>query len=314
MERSSLSHRPDTGGLQTAPKPVLVTIEQQAPPTHEGPTVRGIRAALPALVPSERRVAELVLAEPKRLMYQSISEVAAEAGTAASTVVRACRRLGFSGFQELKVALAQDGGLPAVVLNREIDERSTAAEVLETVLHDGEDALNEARTTLDGEAFARAVDLVSAAERVLFVAVGTSAPLAQDAAYRFTTIGVHAEAPADVHVQHVRARLLGTRDVCVAISHTGATQETLAAVRGAVSAGASTIAISSFARSPLSEEVGVTLAAGSREMSYRIEAMSSRIAHLSILDALFVAVALRNPERTEHAQATTAHVLSEHRY
>lgn len=259
-------------------------------------------------------MAELVLAEPRRLMHQSISEVAAGAGTAASTVVRACRTLGFSGFQELKLALAQDSGTPISALPREIDEQSSPAEVLATVLHDGEEALHEARITLDTEEFARAVALVSAAERVLFVAVGTSAPLAQDAAYRFTTIGVQAEAPADVHVQHVRARLLGPRDVCVAISHTGATQETLASVRGAVRAGASTIAISSFARSPLSEEVGVTLAAGSREMSYRIEAMSSRIAHLSILDALFVAVALRNPERTELAQATTAHVLSEHRY
>lgn len=291
-----------------------MTIAQQGPTTHDGPTVRGIRAALPDLVPSERRVAELVLADSQRLMYKSISEVAAAAGTAASTVVRACRTLGFSGFQELKLALAKDGGSPITPLPREIDERSSPADVLATVLHDGEDALHEARTTLDADEFARAVELVSAADRVLFVAVGTSAPLAQDAAYRFTTIGVQAEAPADVHVQHVRARLLGPRDVCVAISHTGATQETLAAVRGAVAAGASTIAISSFARSPLSEEVGVTLAAGSRELSYRIEAMSSRIAHLSILDALFVAVALRSPERTDLAQAITARVLSEHRY
>ncbi|NUP74259.1 MAG: MurR/RpiR family transcriptional regulator [Sinomonas sp.] len=282
--------------------------------TLEGPTVRGIRAALPSLVPSERRVAELILAGPKRLMYQSISEVAAEAGSAASTVVRACRSLGFKGFQDLRLALAQDVSTPITRLNQGIDDTSTPGEVLETVFHDGAEALKEAASTIDRGDFARSVDAISDAGKVLFVAVGTSAPLAQDAAYRFLTIGVEAEAPPDVHVQHVRARLLGPGDACIAISHTGATQETLAVMRGAAAAGAQTIAISSFARSPLTDVVDITLVAGSAELSYRIEAMASRIAHLGILDALFLAVALRRPDRAGAAQAITAEVLSEHRF
>jgi DNA-binding MurR/RpiR family transcriptional regulator len=282
--------------------------------TLEGPTVRGIRAAIDDLVPSERRVAEVVLADPRRIMYRSVSEIAAEAGTSASTVVRACYRLGFSGFQDLKLALAQDVSSPVDRIREDIDETSTPEQVLATVLHDGVEALREAQRSVDPAAHALAVQLLRDARRVLFVAVGTSAPLAQDAAYRFLTIGVQAEAPADVHVQHVCARLLGPEDVCVAISHTGATRETLAAVKGAAEAGARTIAISSFARSPLAELVDATLVAGSRELSYRIEAMSSRIAHLSILDALFVAVALQNPARTEIAQGVAAHVLTEHRY
>ena len=67
----------------------------------------------------------------------------------------------------------------------------------------------------------------------LFFGVGTSAPLCQDAAYRFSAIGVLAEAPADVHVQHVQARLLSDQDVAVIVSHTGSTRETLAAAAAA---------------------------------------------------------------------------------
>lgn len=293
-----------------------MTSTPSAPATEslDGPAIRSIRAALADLMPSELRVAQLVLADPRKIIRQSISEVATESGTAASTVVRACRRLGFSGFQDLKLAIAQDTGSPIVRLSDEIDEDSSPAEVLSTVLHDGEQALHQARWTLDTEAFGAAVEAMSAAERVLFVAVGTSAPLAQDAAYRFLTIGVAADAPADVHVQHVRARLLGPQDVCVAISHTGATQETLAALRGAREAGARTIAVTSFLRSPLTELVDTLLVAGSREMSYRVEAMSSRIAHLCVLDALFVAVALRHVDRAERTQDLAARVLSQHRF
>lgn len=293
---------------------LLVVNKSETGTTLDGPAIRAIRAALSDLMPSELRVAELVIADPRRVIRQSISELALEAGAAPSTVVRACRRLGFTGFQDLKLAIAQDTGSPITRLSDEIDEDSTPAEVLTTVLHDGEQALHQARRTLTTEAFADAVETISRAERVLFVAVGTSAPLAQDAAYRFVTIGVNADAPADVHVQHVRARLLTPRDVCVAISHTGATQETLSSLRGAQEAGAKSIAITSFVRSPLSDLVDTLLVAGSREMSYRVEAMSSRIAHLCVLDALFVAVALRHVDRAAETQALAARVISQHRF
>ena len=109
-------------------------------------------------------------------------------------------------------------------------------------------------------------------------------------------VGVVSNAPPDVHVQHVAARLLTDGDVCVAISHTGATRETVATVRAARDAGATTIAVTSFSRSPISRLADVVLVAGGPELSFRHEAMASRLAHLSLLDALYVAVAMRFQE------------------
>ena len=148
--------------------------------------------------------------------------------------------------------------------------------------------------------------------RVLFLGVGTSAPLCQDAAYRFAAIGVIDEAPADVHVQHVLARVLHRRDVCVTVSHTGSTRETLEA-GAAASAGATTVAITSFARSPLTELVDHVIVAGTREVAFQLEAMASRLAHLALLDALLVAVADRDEARSEAALELYTDVLGEHR-
>ncbi|MBE3204778.1 SIS domain-containing protein [Frankia sp. CH37] len=138
-------------------------------------------------------------------------------------------------------------------------------------------------------------------------------PLAQDAAYRFRTVGLTTEAPLDPHIQHVTARLLHPGTACLAISHTGQTQETLASAAAAKQAGAETIALTSFYRSPLAKIVETCLVAGSRETKFRIEAMSSRIIHSTILDALYVAVCLANPERAQTTQQLTAEVLAEHR-
>lgn len=279
-----------------------------------GSVAARVRALLPSLVPSEVRVAQLFLDDPRGVIHLSVTEVAAAAGSSASTVVRCCQRLGYPGFQDLKLALAQESVPPLQRLQGDIAEGDGPAEVLAKVFAAGADALREAASTVDPDAFAQAVAALAAAHRVLFVGVGSSAPPAQDAAYRFLTIGLRTEAPADVHVQHVSARLLGPDDVCVAVSHTGSTRETLATAAAAATAGATVITVTSFLRSPLTDVARISLVAGSRETSFRVEAMASRIAHLTVLDALFVAVAMRDPARATAAQRAYGAVLGEHRF
>jgi DNA-binding MurR/RpiR family transcriptional regulator len=292
---------------------VAVVMTQDGP---NGGVAASIRALLPSLVPSEGRVAQVLLdlPDPRDVMRLSVSDVAGIAGAAPSTVVRACQSLGFAGFQDLKVALAQDAIPPVRRFQGDVEEGDRPAVVLAKVLTAGEEALRGAVATVDPDAFAAAVAVLAAANRVLFVGVGTSAPLAQDAAYRMLTIGVRAEAPADIHVQHVAARLLERGDACVAVSHTGATRETVATVAAAAAAGAATVAVTSFARSPLVEAASVALVAGSRETRLRVEAMASRVAHLVVLDALLVAVALATRERALGTQDAVAEVLASHRF
>lgn len=278
-----------------------------------GGVVPGIRSLLPSLIPSDAKVARVVLDDPQRVIHLSVGDVAAAAGTSASTVVRCCQRLGFRGFQHLKIALAQDGALVQGLPDREAGQGSPG-EVIREVLTSAAQVLTDSLFTIDTREFERAVSVLRRARRVLFVGVGTSAPLAQDAAYRFLTIGVHAEAPSDVHTQHVAARLLGPEDACFAVSHTGATRETMASVKAAREAGATTIVVTSFSRSPIAESSEVVLVAGGPETSFRLEAMTSRVAHLSVLDALFVAVAAGTQERANAALDVAADVLSEHRY
>jgi DNA-binding MurR/RpiR family transcriptional regulator len=284
-------------------------------PTHlSGRVIAGIRARVPSLIPSEARVAATILEDPDGVIHQSVTEVAAAAGAAVSTVVRCCQHLGFKGFQDLKIALARDS-IPSVRrLQADITDDDGLGDVMQKVFAASADALRESIATLEVSEFERAVHAIRDAQRLLLVGVGTSAPLAQDAAYRFLTIGVHAESPPDVHVQHVSAQLLTRRDVCLAVSHTGATRETLACVRSAVEVGATTIAVTSFSHSPLTDLAEIVLVAGSREISFRVEAMSSRIAHLTVLDALLVGVALGTRSRAIGAQDATAAVLSDHRY
>jgi RpiR family transcriptional regulator, carbohydrate utilization regulator len=269
-----------------------------------------IRTQLPSLRDADARVARYVLDHSSEVIFQSVTEVAAAAGTSASTVVRCAQTLGFKGFHGLKLALAREVGT---------DERidggdASSDDVLAAVVGAGAQSIRDVLATVARSEFEAVSVAISRARSVLFVGVGTSAPLCQDAAYRFSVVGIDAHAPADAHVQHVRARLLGAGDVCVALSHTGATRETVAALAAARSGGATTVAVTSHAASPLTEGADRVLLAGSREVSFRLEAMTSRLAHLAVLDALLVAVAARDDDRAQRALALYTEVLSEHRF
>lgn len=273
-----------------------------------------IHAHLSGLQTAEVRVARVVLEQPNVVIYKSASEVGQLASTSSATVIRCAQKMGFKGFHDLKLALANE---LAVFEQGRTEEERTGGDprtaVLVEITRAGAESVRDAGALVDPDAFDAVVSAIADARRVLFFGVGTSAPLCQDAAYRFSAIGVLAEAPADVHVQQVQARLLTDQDVAVIVSHTGSTRETLAAAAAARATGAVTVAITSFAISPLTEQVDHTIVAGSRELALRLEAMASRLAHLALLDALLVAVASRDEGRSANALEHYTDVLGEHR-
>lgn len=267
---------------------------------------------LPSLTPAERRVAEAVLRDPLAVIHLSVSELATQAGTSAASVVRLCTKIGLRGYQELKITLAIQSIAPEKRVLAEIDVDDDAAVITKKVLTTTAAAIEASAAAVDGARVEEIADAVLAAGRVQIAAVGTSSPLAQDAAYRLMTLGIPTSFLPDVHAQHVAARMLTPGDLCFAISHTGSTVETLAAARAARESGARTAALTSFSSSPLTECVDIALVAGSAETAYRVEAMMSRIVHFAVLDALYVALALRRPHSAD-ALSLTEDVLIEHR-
>ncbi|GHF59589.1 DNA-binding MurR/RpiR family transcriptional regulator [Amycolatopsis bartoniae] len=273
-----------------------------------------IRALVPSLRPADARVGEVILGRAQTLGYLSVTEVAAEAGVAESTVVRACQRMGFGGFQDVKRLVARGTQPAADLVYDDISAADDSSTVLEKVVASSAAVLSDCLATVDRAAFAAAARAIAGAGRLLLVGVGPSSPIAQDAAYRFRMLGLPADAPVDALTQHLAARHLGPRGVCVAISHTGATRETLAAMSAARESEASTIAITSFTKSPLTGLVDHPIIAGGRGTSYRVEAMASRLAHLAVVDALYVEVAFRGEERAlvaldQHHQVAAEHQL-----
>ena len=86
-----------------------------------------IKIAYPKLGSSEKRIADYVLKNPEKLISLSISELADLSGSSEATITRFSRRLGLSGFQQLKISMAGTSG------DRDVNEKISADDTPEAV-------------------------------------------------------------------------------------------------------------------------------------------------------------------------------------
>lgn len=266
--------------------------------------VAQIRSAVPALRPSDAKVARVLMDAPGSLMSLTVADVAAAAGVSDATVIHCCKELGFSGFQHLKFELARDHAPASGLLHeaQSVGDGSPTADVVADVLRSTVGAVRDVSATLDVKQFEAVVEAILRAQRICVIGAMPSLILAEDAAYRLSTIGRPAEAPATDTAQRLACTRLTPGDLCLVISHTGATKQSFAAVQAAAATGATTAAITSFARSRLASSVEHPLIAGAAAVSVRVEAMASRFAHLAVIDALYVATVLRDEQTALQAR------------
>lgn len=282
-----------------------------------GEFVSRAQAALPSLGATDKRVVEMILSDPEAVVRGSVTELAQRAGVAQSSAVRACQRIGYRGYQDVKVAITrdlaqQDEQEQELAHEEGIDGRTPAGDILDRVLRRSGRALVDAAQTVDPGLLSLAIDRIAVAGRVLVVGNGTSAAPAHDAAYRLSALGLVTMFPTDVMAQHLAARHLDDSCVCLVVSHTGATRESLLAAEAARAAGAFVVAVTSFTDSPLTRVADAALVAGGPEYGFRLEAMASRLAHLGIVDALFVGIAVRRPKASTKALDVMADITIEH--
>jgi DNA-binding MurR/RpiR family transcriptional regulator len=272
-----------------------------------------ISATMPSLARSDAAVASTIAADPERVVTQSITELAEAAGTSASSVVRCSQSLGFSGFQDLRLALARELG--AVGTFSVPDRRGDAPQqVLEYMLTMQVEAIRSVPATLDAEEFEAAAEAIARAGHVVFAGVGSNLGLIQDAGYVGRSVGLRVDAPVDVYSQQTAASLLGSGDACLTISQTGSSRDSVTTQEMARDAGATTIALTGFLRSPLTAVSDHCLVAGNPTVSYDLEAIPTRMAMKAVLDALLLAVALRNRPRTDKVWKRVTAIQLRHVY
>ncbi|MGA8655232.1 MAG: SIS domain-containing protein [Chthoniobacterales bacterium] len=251
-----------------------------------------ISSLLDQLRNSDRKVAQLVLANPAFVLNATLAKTARRAGVSEPTVIRFCEAVGSEGFQGFKLRLAQSMALGMPATHSVLRADDSTSTITDKIFDYTMNSLNWARRQLDKKALIEAVEILEQAKRIEFFGFGASGIIALDAQQKFPLFGVPCLAHPDSHQQFIAAAMLQAGDVAVAISNTGQTIGIIEVARVARHNGAAVIGISG-SDSPLLRHCEVGIMVETLENTDMYTPTISRIAGLVVIDILATAVALR---------------------
>ena len=273
-----------------------------------------IQGAYSSLRTAEQRVADFILKHPDDLIYLTVTELAERTNTSESTVVRLCQKIGYKGYQEFKIMLARDLVEPTHEIYAQIESGDSLTTIKNKVFQANAQALRDTMEVLADSELEAAVAALAHARRVEVYGVGGSAPLALDAYHKLLKLGIGAVALSDGDMMAMSSSLLQKGDVALGISHTGASRDVTDALSKAQAAGAKTICITHRSTSPITKVADIKLYTAAKQTAFRSDASSSRIAQLTIIDTLYVGIALSDYDRSLKMIGKTREAIASKRY
>lgn len=258
-----------------------------------------IRSMYGTLSSSDKKVADYILGHIRSIYATPVARLAEESGVSQVTWIRFCKDLGFTGLKELKRSLVEELNgtaaeeTPAGAFS-DISQYSTAEQMIQSVCSTTVRAVEDTMKILDPRVIEEAAAVIASAKSIRLFGVGASGLVAEDLQSKLVRINLNAVYSKDSHTQLVYAATLQEEDVAVLFSYSGTTKEILEIAEAAKNRGCRIIAITQYAKNPLSAYADFLLHITTQELNHRSGAMSSRIAQLAVVDVLFSIIAGKN--------------------
>lgn len=263
---------------------------------------------------SERKVADYITEHTDDILYLTITDLAEKAQVGEATVIRFCRKLSYRGYQELKLAIAQNLVEETELVDNEINQEDTTELITRKITQHNMQTMKDTHDLLDLKELSHAMDAIQTAGRITFIGIGSSGMTALDGAQRFMRMGYCVQHTSDAHFMAMQASLTTESDVIIGISSSGSTKDVVDAIRIAKENGAFVICITNHARSPVTQFADAILLASSKESPLQGGAFTSKIAQLHVLDIMTKVIEMRNMEEVKQAVEKTAQAVSNKLY
>lgn len=241
---------------------------------------------------ADREIAEFILADPARMLEMSSAALAESTGRSQSSVVKFSQKLGYAGYQQLKMAVttarAMEWHPPGGMIHGSIDVNDNHMTVVQKLISSKLLSMRESAAANSEEAINAALEHLVRARKLLLAGVGASSLVAEDFSYKLLKLGRTVLLNRDNHIQISNASALGAGDTVMALSYSGRSVETLRIAELAKQRGATVISVTGLQSNPLVEVADVNLYTVADEDRVRSSAITARDAQLMLMDLLFI--------------------------
>jgi DNA-binding MurR/RpiR family transcriptional regulator len=259
-----------------------------------------------------KAIASYIMNHYEKAAFMTAAQLGEEVGVSESTVVRFPIELGFDGYPKLQKELKEliKSKLTSVqrleVSSSRIDSNNVVKSVLQSDLNKIKMTLEE----INPDHFNTIVEEILKADHIYILGVRSSAPLASFLGFYFNLIFenvrlVHTTSVSEMFEQIINC---GERDVVIGISFPRYSRRTTRAMQFARSQGATVIAITDNADSPLAKSASYSIFARSDMNSF----VDSLVAPLSIINAIIVAIGLKRKQQIQKNLEKLEHIWDEY--
>ncbi|MEW9121559.1 MAG: MurR/RpiR family transcriptional regulator [Thermotaleaceae bacterium] len=262
---------------------------------------------------AEKIIVEYIMQNYNEVCNMTTYEIANATGTSPATLVRLAKKIGYSGFKALQIAIAKDTSKENINtenLYEAISVNDSTEEIISKIAMGNMDAIKNTAAIIKPHLIEKTVKEILKAKCIHLFGIGSSYIVALDFQYKLVRINMLTSLHSDYHLQLVAAANIDKNDVAIAISNSGKTQEVYNALKLCRERGATTISITRLGRNPVSAISDININTIEVEQHLRVGAISSRIAQLTIIDILFMCLMKARYHTIPDYVRETGHIIS----
>ena len=271
-----------------------------------------IGAKIDSMTQADRQIARFILDHPEEMLAMSSAALAEATGRSQSSVVKFSQKLGYEGYQQLKLdvnkAKAQEFHAPAGVIHGTIDASDSYMTILQKLIGSKLLSMRETSAVNTEATIDSALDALMNARRIQLAGVGASSLVARDFSYKLLKLGRTVLVDSDSHIQISNASALNDQDLIIALSHSGRSMETLRIAELAKKRGATLLSVTGLQPNPLLDIADISLFTVADEERVRSSAITSRDAQLMLTDMLFILLLRRQADAYDYIHRSEAAV------
>ena len=256
------------------------------------------------LTAKEKKISKYILQHLDKIVYMNTYQIADKCKVSQASVVRFAKKLGYSGFPEFKISFGRDMGRRDVeekinFIYEDIQETDELDDLIKKIAYANSNIIQDTYSVLDTNTVKEAVEIIKNARKIFILGAGYSGIVAKDFHYKLGELGMNSICEADYHIQLASISTLNESDVVFVISQGGKTVDIYNLVKEAKKRKAKIISVTQMSSNPIRDLADIKISTIMEKNNFRSTALSSRIAQLTIIDIIYVALITENKELAE---------------
>ncbi|WP_300330703.1 MurR/RpiR family transcriptional regulator [Fusobacterium sp.] len=243
----------------------------------------------------EKKINKFIMANIDRIMYMNTYEIAEQCETSQASVVRFAKKLGYSGFPELKVDFGKEIGRREAkekisFTYEDMSENGEIFENIKNVVKINTRIIEDTYSSVDVKVIEKTVKAIKKARKIVIVGAGYSGIIARDLEYKLLELGINVIFQNDFHTLLTIIPTLTEEDILFVISQSGRTSDIYYLVEESKKRNIKIIAITQTSNNPIKELADIQITTVVEKNNFRSTSLYSRISQLTIIDIIYVSL------------------------